>query len=242
MQQREPIFNVPGTVVAVLAVMVGIHAARQLLSTEQDAWVVLCLAFIPARYAGHAADLPGGEVAAVTSFITHMAVHGDLTHLVFNGAWLLAFGGAIALRCGGGRFLAFALTTGVAGALAFLLVNPGLLAPVIGASGAVAGLMGGTMRFLFNALDLGGVAQLRDNARHVPLMTLADCLRDRRMQLSTALFVLFNALALFGLGTGGAQGGIAWEAHIGGYVAGLLSYGFFDRRQAAPPGRPATLH
>lgn len=229
MERREPIFNVPAAVVAVLAVLVGVHVLRQFLSDAADANLVLSLAFIPARYSGMAADLPGGEWAAGTSFLTHALVHADATHLMFNSAWLLAFGGAIALRTGGARFLAFAAACAIAGALAFLALNPGLLAPVVGASGAVAGLMGGTMRFLFQALDRGGVRDLRENPGAIGLMPLGHALRDRRVLLSTGVFLLLNVLAMYGIGTGGAQGPIAWEAHIGGYLAGLFGYGFFDR-------------
>jgi membrane associated rhomboid family serine protease len=237
MERHEPIFNVPGAVVAVLAILIGVHVVRQLLPAETEAWLVLALAFIPARYAGLASELPGGAMASVTSFITHMAVHGDATHLMFNAAWLLAFGGAIALRAGSGRFLAFGAVTGIAGALTFLAVNPGLLAPVVGASGAIAGMMGGTMRFLFAALDRGGVRQLREAPRSVPLMTLGETLRDRRVLLSTAVWLLLNGLAVLGIGTGEGRGAIAWEAHIGGFLAGLLGFGLFDRRERY--GRPA---
>lgn len=243
MERREPIFNVPGAVVAVLAVLVGLHAIRQALPPDLDEWLVLTLAFIPARYvSGMAAQLPGGDWAAVTSFLTHMTVHADATHLMFNSAWLLAFGGAIGLRAGGARFLAFAIVTGVFGALTFLAFNVGLLAPVVGASGAVAGLMGGTMRFLFAGLDLGGVVVLRDHPTAIPLMSLQETLRDRRVQLTTAIWLLLNGLAVLGIGTGEGRGAIAWEAHIGGFLAGLLGFGWFDRRPRAEPAHPGTLH
>lgn len=241
MERREPIFNVPAAVVVVLAALVGVHLVRQVLPPRLDEWVVLTLAFIPARYAGLAAELPGGETAAVTSFLTHMLVHGDATHLLFNSAWLLAFGGAISLRAGGWRFLAFGAVTGIAGALTFLLINPGLLAPVVGASGAVAGLMGGSMRFLFAALDRGGVRLLRESPRAVPLMPLAETLGDRRVQIATGLWLLLNVLAVLGIGTGEGRGAIAWEAHIGGFVAGLLGFGLFDR-PPEPASENASLH
>lgn len=234
MQRREPIFNVPPAVIAVLAILVGVHLLRQVLPPDLDEQMVLSLAFIPARYSGYASELPGGELAAWSSFLTHMAVHGDATHLMFNGAWLLAFGGAIALRAGGLRFLAFGAMTGVAGALAFLAVNPGLLAPVVGASGAIAGMMGGTMRFLFRGLDMGGVRMLREQPRAIPLMSLRETFQDRRVQLSTAVWLLLNALAVVGIGTGEERGGIAWEAHIGGFLAGILGFGWFDGRNGGP--------
>jgi membrane associated rhomboid family serine protease len=74
---KEPIFNIPGGVLATLAILIAVHVALSLLPPERFEWWVLALAFIPARYAGFASQLPGGETAAVTSFITHMAVHAD---------------------------------------------------------------------------------------------------------------------------------------------------------------------
>jgi membrane associated rhomboid family serine protease len=226
---REPIFNVPGAVLAVLGVLAAVHLGRSLLAPDDDARLVYALAFIPARYRGLGEGLPGGEIAKITSWVTHMLVHGDVLHLAFNSAWLLAFGGAITQRVGGARFLAFAAFSGVAGALTFFLINPDLEAPVVGASGAIAGLMGGTMRFLFSAIDHGGFRQLRDAPRSVRLMPLSETLADRRIQIASGMLVLVNVLAMVGFGSAFASGGIAWEAHLGGYFAGLLAFGFFDR-------------
>lgn len=241
MHDHEPIFNVPRSVQAVLAALVGVHLLRQFLSPDDDLWLVLLLAFIPARYAGFAEQLPGGDVSAATSFLTHMLVHGDWMHLAFNSAWLLAFGGAVALRVGSVRFLLFSALCGIAGALTFLAFNPGLMQPVVGASGAISGLMGGTMRYLFPAMDRGGFHLLRDRPRDIPMMSLAEALADRRVQLTTAVWLLMNGLAILGLGTGEASGGIAWEAHVGGYLAGLLAFGWFDFANAkVATGAPPT--
>ncbi|MEQ1577146.1 MAG: rhomboid family intramembrane serine protease [Hyphomicrobium sp.] len=242
MRSREPVFNVPGAVTAILAALIVVHLGRQVISPESDNWFVALMAFIPWRYDGGAAELPGGTGAVFTSLLSHMFVHGDFVHLTFNCAWLLAFGGAIAKRIGAVRFFAFAAWTGVAGALTFLAFNFGLMAPVIGASGAISGMMGGTMRFLFSALDDGGIAQLRDNPRSVQLMTLAQAFSDRRVQFATATWLLVNLLAVYGVGTGGAAGSIAWEAHIGGFLAGLLTFGWFDLAIAKQNQSQPTFH
>lgn len=228
MASREPMFNVPPSVLGVLAAMGAVHAARMLLPVEDSNWLTLALAFIPARYSGAADLLPGGEVAAVTSFVTHMLVHGDLTHLAMNAVWLLAFGGAVANRVGGARFLALSLVTGVAGAVMFLLFNPGLEAPMVGASGAVSGLMGATMRFLFSAVDEGGVWLLRASPGSVRRMTLIETLRDSRAFSAIAVWLAINALASLGGGVLGIEGAIAWEAHLGGFIVGLTAFGLFD--------------
>jgi membrane associated rhomboid family serine protease len=219
-------FNVPGSVLAVIGVLVAVHVVRVSLPEAWDAWLTLALAFVPARYAGYANEIPGGDVASVTSFLTYAVVHGDFFHLAINAAWLIAFGGAVANRIGAVRFLLFSAFCAVAGAAAFLAVNPGLAGPMIGASGAVSGLMGGTMRFMFSALDADGLRSLRENPQRVPVMPLVRALADKRVLLVTGAFLLANILAVFGLG-GVSAGGIAWEAHLGGYFAGLFSFGFF---------------
>ncbi len=226
---REPIFNVPGAVLATLAVLIAVHATLSSLPEDQYTWWVLALAFIPARYSGLAGELPGGSTAEVTSFVTHMTVHADLTHLAFNGLWLLAFGSVLAARVGGLRFIAFSISGGIAGALLFLLFNPGLAAPVIGASGAVSAMMGGVMRFLFNAIDRGEGFLLRHQPSAIPAITIAQAVRDRRIVLSSIVFLAINLLAIVGFGKLGETGAIAWEAHIGGYLFGLFAFGLFDR-------------
>lgn len=230
--QHEPMFNVPGSVLALLGVLIGVHILRTALPEQWDSWVTLALAFIPGRYNGYASEIPGGYIACVTSFLTYAFVHGDWFHLTINAAWLLAFGGAVAARLGATRFLLFSGLCAIAGALAFLMVNPGLLAPMVGASGGVAGLMGGTMRFLFSALDIDGLQGLRDDPQLVPLMPLGRAMADRRVLLVTGGFVVVNFLAVLGFG-GVPAGGIAWEAHLGGYFAGFFLIGFFERAPRA---------
>lgn len=228
MEKREPIFNVPGGVLAMLAILIAVHIWLSLLSPELREWWILTLAFIPARYAGYASQLPGGDTTAVTSFVTHMAVHADLAHLGFNSAWLLAFGSVLCARLGSFRFFAFSILGGISGALLFLAFNFGLAAPVIGASGAISAMMGGVMRFLFNAIDHRQGYLLREAPREIPRMSLKQTLSDRRVVFFSLVFLGLNLLAIVGFGTFGATGAIAWEAHIGGYVFGLCAFSLFD--------------
>jgi len=239
--QHQPMFNVPKVVLAIGALLVGVHLVLFVLPEVWREWLTVALAFIPARYAGFAGALPGGPIAAATSFLTHTLVHGDLAHLMFNAAWLVVFGGAVAMRIGAIRFLLFFAFCAAAGALTFLILNPGLMAPVVGASGAISGLMGGTMRFLFNAIDRGGLWMLRGAPQKVPLMSISQMLNDRRVLAVSGIFILMNILAVFGIG-GVAAGGIAWEAHLGGYFAGLLAFGFFEPKPKVHSLDKQVLH
>ncbi len=226
---EEPIFNVPNCVVAILAVLVLVQLGRSALSPEDDLWFVLATAFIPGRYGPLGEALPGGELAKFTSPFTHMAVHGDWVHLALNSAWLLAFGGAIAARTGTLRFLAFFAVSGLAGAAAFYVANEGLLQPMVGASGAISGLLGATLRVLFPAIDNGGFHLLREAPRSVPLMSLGEALTDRRVLVTSAILVVINVLTIIGFGVAQNSAGIAWEAHLGGYAIGIFTYGLFDK-------------
>jgi membrane associated rhomboid family serine protease len=227
---REPIFNVPGIVVALIVAFAAVHAVRYLLPEGEAAWLTAVLAFVPARLTGLARELPGGNVAAATQFVTHQFVHGDITHLVINAAWLLPFGSLVARRVGPWRFLAFFLVCGIAGALAYAAVADSALSMMVGASGAISGLMGGAFRFLFLALSEGNAEALAGREGHRPrLMSLREALRDRRVFLAVAGWTLLNVVMAWGAAslTDGAY--IAWEAHLGGFYMGLLSFGLFDR-------------
>lgn len=226
---NEPIFNAPRVVAVLLAALVLVHAVRVLmLPADWDLWLLIAAAFIPGRYGPMGTELPGGAVALVTSPFTHVLLHGDWLHLALNGAWLLAFGGAIAARTGTLRFLLFFALCGLGGAAAFAAANNGLMQPMIGASGAISGLMGATLRVLFPALDSGGFRRLREAPRTVRLMSLGEALTDRRILIASAILVVLNVLTIVGFGSAQYAGGIAWEAHLGGYLLGLITYGLFD--------------
>jgi membrane associated rhomboid family serine protease len=232
-QRNEPMFNVPGAVMGVIGVLVAVHAAITVLPELWSSWLEIVLAFIPARYATFPEAIPGGDIASVTSFLTYAFVHASVMHLVINSVWLLAFGGAIANRLGTKPFLLFSALCAIVGAASFLVFNFGMPVPMVGASGAVSGMMGGTMRFLFVTVDgRDGLRALRDDLRAVQLMPLRQAVFDRRVLAVSGAFVVANILAVYGMG-GVSAGGIAWEAHLGGYFAGLLSFGLFEPPRTA---------
>jgi membrane associated rhomboid family serine protease len=233
LDRHEPIFNVPGVVLMVLGLCCLVHAVRWLLPAGEDAWLTAALAFIPMRLvSGVAEQLPGGEPATLTSFLTHLFVHGDTTHLLLNMAWLLAFGSPLARRTDAVRFLAFFAVCGIAGALFYVLVNGRVLTLVVGASGAISGLMGGAMRFFFRGLASSGTLSLPLHA--APLLSLRATFRDRRIVWATIGWTVLNILLAWGAAGLTDAAGIAWEAHVGGFYAGLLMFGLFDHPASTP--------
>jgi len=228
MNGRQPIFNIPASVVWALLIMVAVHVTRSLLPVESAEELLLTLAFIPARYLVPAPILPGGEWADVTSFVTYMFVHGDATHLIVNSIWMLAFGSAVAKRVGDMRFVLFSILCGIAGVLVHLVLHFGELVPVVGASAAISGQMAAAIRFMFGASRQ--IVPNVGNLASVPLASIGQTLTDLRFLAFLGIWILLNLL--FGLGgvqLNGSDAGIAWEAHIGGFVCGLLAFGFFDR-------------
>jgi membrane associated rhomboid family serine protease len=231
---REPMFNVPPVVVATLAVLALVHAVRSLvLSPQQDLQVLLLFAFIPARYDPSmlpGGTFPGGLGADIWTFVTYALIHGDFTHLLVNAVWLLPFGTAVARRFGAARFLAFCAVTAAAGAALHLVTHAGEILPMIGASAAISGMMAAAMRFAFqHGGPLGMWRADRAQSYHAPAAPLLAALRDPRVFAFVAVW--FGLNALLGLGSisiTGAEQAIAWQAHIGGFLAGLVLFALFD--------------
>jgi membrane associated rhomboid family serine protease len=229
-------FNVPLVVIATMAVLVLIHAVRMVaLTDEQDLQFLLTFAFIPARYDGGAfggATLPGGFGAELWTFFTYAFIHADWLHLGLNLAWLLPFGTALARRFGAWRYVIFMLVTAAIGALAHLASHPAAMVPMIGASASISGAMAAAMRFVFQRSGPVGLWRPHADAAayRVPAASLAATLRDPRFLIFLAVWLGLNAL--FGLGTvsvgEAADQEIAWQAHIGGFFAGLLLFNAFD--------------
>ena len=226
--RREPIFNVPASVLAALGLLASVHALLALLPEREAVRATLALAFIPARYTEVGADLPGGLPAAATSFLSYALVHADLTHLLVNAAWLLAFGSAVAMRIGGWRFVLFSAVCAGCGALTFLVLEWGAAVPVVGASGAVSGLMAAAFRFLFAVTDERGAEALRYSPRSVPLMSVPAMLTNRRVLTVIVVWIVLNFVMAAVAPAVMSTGGIAWQVHLGGFAAGLLGFGFFD--------------
>jgi len=243
--KREPLFNIPSVIVGLLAVLALVHAVRTyVLTDQQDMEFLLTFAFIPSRYDTSmvlGGVLPGGFGAELWTFVTYALIHADWTHYGVNAVWLLPFGSAVARRFGPLRFLLFFAATAAAGAALHLATHAGEEVPVIGASAAISGTMAAAMRFAFQR---GGPLNFHRNGDatdyHVPAIPLSGVLRDPRVIAFVAVW--FGINILFGLGSfplpgAGAHQVVAWQAHIGGFLAGLIFFSWFDPSPQEPhPG------
>jgi membrane associated rhomboid family serine protease len=233
---RQPIFRAPAVVLWLIAALAGLHAVRLWLPSALGQDMVYEYALIPARYshafvasqAGLAASWPGTVLERAIPFVSYMGLHNDWTHLVINSLWLLAFGPVVARRQGSLLFLVFFLVCGVAGALTYVALNWGSPVPVVGASGAISGLMAAALRML------PGQAPWAEPGT-APLAPLFS----RQILIFTLVWAAINIVAgVTGLGVGGQSGLIAWQAHLGGFLAGLLLCGPFDALRPRQVGIP----
>jgi len=232
--RRERIFNVPAVVLVLIVLLGLVHAYLSLtLTAEQTDVFLLLFAFIPARFDPTVmSDIvwPGGWPAYVWTFVTYAFIHGDVSHLVFNAVWLLAFGSPVARRFGPLRFLIFMAIAAAAGAAVHLATHFGDWLPMIGASAAISGAMAAAIRFVFRRGDPIALWRNRDDAYRTPAAPLMTSMRDRRVL--AFLLVWFGVNALFGwlssVGLAGIPQAIAWQAHVGGFLFGLFAFAAFD--------------
>lgn len=247
---REPALNVPGVVVAIIAVLALVHVVRSFLPPGDDAYAMLSLAFIPARLSVlvdpsraqalfEAAFEGGGTQMALTRFIlaegaapwsvvTYGLLHGSWMHLGFNALWLLAFGAPVARRFGVVRFLLLFLAATVAGALFYWVMRPMDVTPMVGASGAISGVMAAAARFVFGARGAGVFGRPASDRLFAPAPPLAALLENRQALGFIVAWLVINLIAGVASGAFGVDGVIAWEAHIGGFLAGLALFRLLD--------------
>lgn len=184
------------------------------------------------EYAGQTVLIPGlGETpgSVYLTLFTSMFMHGGIAHIAGNMLFLWIFGDNIEDRLGHIRYLFFYLICGLIASLAHVFVTAGLagqaenmLVPSLGASGAISGVLGGYL--------------LLHPSRRVTVI-LFRFLTQVPAYVAIGLWFLFQLISGLGmLGEGSQQGGVAYAAHIGGFVAGLVLIKFFDmgHRNRAP--------
>ena len=227
---KSRLFNVPGVVLGLAGVTVFFFLFIAFWP-ERAIRLIEYGAGVSPRRLLMGPERNGGWLGMMSPLIAHMFVHASLAHLLFNMLWLLAFGAPVARRMkaegalqslsafgAAGLFLTFYFLCGAFGALTFVAFHMNDFTMLVGASGGVSGLLGGLVRFAFNRSTLFG-----------PEHAAVSALTSPSVLAWSGVVVAMNiAVGLFG---GALAGGaaIAWEAHVGGYLFGLLTFPFFDR-------------
>ncbi|WP_332689651.1 rhomboid family intramembrane serine protease [Devosia sp.] len=228
---REPVFLLPGAVTALIGVLVAIHLASTfVLNQDGLLQLVFWFAFQPLRIIAAAAD-PSLAVPLIWTPFSHALLHGGWEHLLVNVAWFAIFASPVARRYGAGPMLALFFVSAAAGAALFAVTTLYSGSYLIGASGGVAGLTGAAVRFIFQPIV---VAQHPETGEQVVmgrrLAGLGELWRDNRARFFILIWVVLNAaVPLLPLVTG-MEMSVAWQAHLGGFFAGMLMVGLFERR------------
>lgn len=213
-------------------VTVGIVIACALVYVWQHLWLsqpgaqqfAYALGVVPAVITGRE-TLPA-EIAllpAPATALTSMFLHGGLLHLAGNMLYLWVFGNNVEEAMGHGRYLGFYLICGIAAVVAQVTANPGSILPMVGASGAISGVLGAYMLLFPRARVLLGL----------PLgFVVVQFGRFPALWVLASWFVVQLIMGYFAAARvpGESEGGIAFVAHIGGFVAGCVLVTLFKRR------------
>ena len=192
-------------------------------------------AVIPSLFTGRDGSLGLGEAVATTfhadlgfRVVTSMFLHGGWAHIIGNMLYLWIFGDNVEDRLGHARYLVFYLLCGWAATYTHILADPTSQLPSIGASGAIAGV-------------LGAYITLYPHARVIALLPLG--IFAHTVQIPAVFFLGFWFLQQFLMGSlslseaTSQTGGVAWWAHTGGFVAGLVLVWVFQSRKRRPVRR-----
>lgn len=213
--------NVPRPVAVLAAVLALVYLGLELSPPSIADYVSDRFGLAPTRLLAPADGL-ASLVFKIIPLATHVFLHASVAHLLFNLLWLFVFGAPLARRLRDGfRFYLFFVLSGAMGGLFFSLFHLHEPTLLVGASGGVTGLLGGLVRFAF----------------HRPLSRPASergvlPLTDRSVLYWSAIVILMNAsVAIFGPNVGAGEADIAWQAHVGGFLFGVLTFPLFDRKQ-----------
>lgn len=208
-----PFVNVALIVVNVLMFLWEVSLGPRLAPVMES------IAFVPARF-----WTAGNLLPDFFSMFVSMFLHGGWLHLGSNMLYLWIFGDNIEDRLGHFRYLVFYLLCGVAATLAHAFTNASSVIPAVGASGAIAGVLGGYLLMFPHArvmtfIPIGFFVTLRE----LPALLVLGL---------WFVLQLFTGAATFGM-AGEQGGGVAYFAHIGGFVAGLALVKLFAKRERA---------
>jgi membrane associated rhomboid family serine protease len=216
LRDDNPVRTTPVLTVALIAACVIVWFWQASLPSRTAEAAVYLLGFIPAVFFGRE-ELPVTWVPPAATLLTSMFLHGSFMHLAGNMLYLWIFGDNIEDRLGRGRFIAFYLICGAVAAFSQALPAVGSTVPMIGASGAISGVLGAYIVLYPRANVVVALPPLVFYTFRVPALVV--------------LGMWFLGQLLSTLAAAPGEGGVAFRAHVGGFVAGLVLIRFFVRDQ-----------
>ncbi len=209
LRDNIPSSRTPVVTVGLIAANILVYVSQLMLPPQEAVQFIHLYGLIPLEISGGDLLVPH-RVPLYATVFTSMFVHGGLFHLGGNMLYLWIFGDNVEDRIGRLKFLIFYLLSGLAAAAAQIWTDPVSKIPMVGASGAISGVLGAYL-FLF------------PHARVLTLIPLGFFYRLVEVPALIILGFWIIVQVLNGVGTLGVQvGGVAWFAHIGGFVAGLV--------------------
>lgn len=221
----EPIFNIPGVVIALIGICAAVYVYQTYIISEQQNYeFMLNFALIPARF-----SLADGftDPAALFTLISYSFMHGGFAHIAVNMIWLAAFGSPLAGRIGAARMWIFWIVTSVVAGLTHYAIYPESVSPLVGASGAISGMMGAAARYGFRRVGHGRRSEFAG-----PVLPVGLTLTLKPVLTFVGVWFLINIVTGLYATDGADLSGIAWEAHIGGFIAGFFGIPLLDRPRA----------
>jgi membrane associated rhomboid family serine protease len=212
----------PVVTLLLLAVNVLVFLWQQSLGAQGFERAVQAFGTIPYEIS-HGADIAvPGPAPIYLTLLTSMFMHANWMHLGGNMLFLWIFGDNLEDRMGSGKYMAFYLLCGLAADFAQIVINPDGHVPGIGASGAIAGVLGGYL-LLFPGATVRTMG--RYGVNEVPAWMMLG------------FWILTQVLSGMAQWGGQEQGGVAYAAHVGGFVAGLVLVKLFASGAATAPRR-----
>lgn len=233
-RERQPIFNLPPALLALCVLLVAIQAASDFLLNQAARELLLgWFAFIPYR-AIEPGAFDGGLWPLLWTPFTHAFLHAGWEHVGLNVVWLAIFGTPVTQRYGAVRMYALFLLGALVGAIAFAATTLPQVQVLLGASGGIAALTGGAVRFIFQPPVV--VVNEKTGERHFlgrKLATLGEFVRNPTARFFSIVWIVLNGIVpIIPMLTGNTDLQVAWQAHIGGFLAGLLLVPLLERRRA----------
>lgn len=229
---HEPILRSPPIVLGLCGFFVLVHVLVFPLALFDLRLVLSVFSFIPTQL--------GDGVKALFNLLSFGFFHGSWEHVILNSLWLLVFGTPVAFRLETPtRFLMLFLFSSIIAGLTHYLFHPDSGVPLVGASGGVAGMFGAATRFALPGISWLSPEQAR---KKLPLMPLRQTLSRRPVLVFITVWLVLNVVTgITGLSPSGQSVSIAWQAHIGGFVAGLVLLPLFEKPPISPSGGPGNV-